>query len=351
VSVALAIRDQVSGDEIGVRDPVAADRAPDDAVDIGDPEAVELSVASLTLGPSPRKTGVVPEHVRVLAQLDGHWPPLLVNRADLTIIDGAHRFHAARMLGYRQVWCVYFDGDREEAFLEAIRRNTRHGLPLTLREREDAAAQLLGLHREWSNRRVAESCALAHGTVAKIREQLCSSGEAEQLNKRVGRDGRIRPVDSAETRKSIERALESAPGATARQIAAQVGASPTTVATVRSRMKQAAAGAEALLIPGSAYASGTSGRVQAVEQPGAVPSASEALGNWRSDVSLSSTPEQKLFLAWFEKTSIQEEWTEFVDVPPLSRVYELADEARRRAQYWEKFAQAIEFRSSPSRGR
>jgi hypothetical protein len=328
-----------------VRDPVS-----DDEVGIGDPEAVEVTLASLTLGPSPRKTGVRPEHVRTLAQLEGHWPPLLVNRADQTIIDGAHRFHAARMLGYTQVWCVYFDGDSEEAFLEAIRRNTRHGLPLTLREREDAAAQLLGLHREWSNRRVAEFCALAHGTVAKIRDQLCSTGEAEQLNKRVGRDGRIRPVDSAETRKKIESALVSTPGATARQIAAQVGASPTTVATVRSRMQQESLGGESQMTPRTTYVSGSSRHLQAA-RPQVVPSGSNTEGTWRSDVSLSSTPEQKQFMEWFEKTSIQSEWTEFVDIPPLSRVYELADEARRRATYWEKFAQAIESRSSPSRGR
>jgi len=335
VTLALAIQDQVSDDGAGVADP----------------EAVELMLDSLTLGPSPRKTGVRPEHVRALAQLEGHWPPLLANRADLTIIDGAHRFHAARMLGYTRVWCVYFDGDPEEAFLEAIRRNTRHGLPLTLREREDAAAQLIALHRDWSNRRVAESCALAHGTVAKIREQLCSTGEAEQLNKRVGRDGRIRPVDSAETRKQIENALVSTPGATARQIAAQVGASPTTVATVRSRMKQASSGDEMLFLPSTAYASGTSGRLQTAESPQIGSSAPNAAPTWRSDLSLSSTPEQKEFLEWFEKTSIQNEWAELVDIPPLSRVYELADEARRRARHWEKFAQAIESRSSPSRAR
>jgi hypothetical protein len=335
VSIALAIRDQVSEVEIGA----------------GDPEAVEVALATLTLGPSPRKTGVRPEHVRTLAQLEGHWPPLLVNRSDLTIIDGAHRFHAARMLGHTRVWCIYFDGDREEAFLEAIRRNTRHGLPLTLREREDAAAQLLGLHRDWSNRRVAQSCALAHGTVAKIREQLCSTGEAEQLNKRVGRDGRIRPVDSAETRKKIESALVSTPGATARQIAAQVGASPTTVATVRTKMKQASAGDEMRIVSGTSSESRTGARLHATEQSETNPSASDTATTWRSDLSLSSTPQQKRFLEWFEQTNIQEEWNEYVDIPPLSRVYELADEARRRAQHWEKFAQAIECRSSPSRGR
>jgi hypothetical protein len=329
-----------------VKDPVS-----DGEERVRDPEAVEVVLASLTLGPSPRKSGVQPEHVRTLAQLEGHWPPLLVNRADQTIIDGAHRFHAARMLGYTQVWCVYFDGDRDEAFLEAIRRNTRHGLPLTLREREAAAAQLLGLHRDWSNRRVAESCALAHGTVAKIREQLCSTGEAGQLNKRVGRDGRIRPVDSAETRKKIESALVSTPGATARQIAAQVGASPTTVVTVRSRMRQDSVGSERQVVSSLPCATGTSGRQQAVEHPRSVPSASDRAEPWRSDLSLSSTPEQKQFLAWFEKTTIDKEWTEFIEIPPLSRVYQLADEARRRALNWEKFAQAIESRSSPSRGR
>lgn len=336
MSLALRSHDQVFGDESGA----------------GDPEAIELSLDRLALGPSPRKSGVRPEHVRALAQLEGRWPPILVNRSDLTIIDGAHRFHAARLLGHKRVWCFYFDGDPEEAFLEAIRRNTRHGLPLTLREREDAAAQLLSLHQDWSNRRVAELCALAHGTVSKIREQFCPTGEAEQLNnKRIGRDGRVRPVDSTETRKRIAEALASTPQATAREIAAQVGASPTTVASVRSKLRHAS-GIDETQRPSSNHAPTASGYLRAIEpswqSESTAPDADQA---WRTDISLSSTPEQQQFLTWFEKTGIGEEWAEFINTPPLSRVYELADEARRRAKNWEKFAKAIESRSCPSRAR
>src|SRR3954451_16415975 len=97
----------------------------------GTESLVELRLDSLVVGPSIRLGGVRADHVRALAELNGRWPPLVVTRRGHVIVDGVHRFHAARVLGLNRIACVLFDGYSACAFLEAVRLNARHGLPLT----------------------------------------------------------------------------------------------------------------------------------------------------------------------------------------------------------------------------
>src|SRR5262249_45270348 len=122
-----------------------------------------------------------------------------------------------------------------------------HGLPLTLPERERAAGRILRLHRQWADRRIAEVCGLSPTTVARIRSSaaLASSGtsrrptnQSGQLDKRIGRDRRLRPVDSSPLRHRIADALRANPAASLRVVAAKVGASPETVRRVRDRLPE-----------------------------------------------------------------------------------------------------------------
>jgi hypothetical protein len=45
---------------------------------------------------------------------------------------------------------------------------------------------------------------------------------------------------------------------------------------------------------------------------------------------VTSTPDGKEFAAWFDRTNVGRDWRMHVAAMPLSRVYEVADEARRR---------------------
>ena len=51
------------------------------------------------------------------------------------------------------------------------------------------------------------------------------------------------------------------------------------------------------------------------------------------------------FVDWFETTSVEQldPW-QHVEAVPLSRVYEIADAARHRAEFWNRFAKALETR-------
>ncbi len=249
----------------------------------------------------------------------------MVRRSDHSIVDGHYRYLAASQLGHSHIDCVYFEGGGDSAFLEALRCNRDHGLPLSRRDREAAARQVLGLHPEWSDRRIGETCGLAPGTIARLRPTAeCSSDQAGRLNVRLGRDGRRRPVDPQASRERIVHALRAEPERSLRDIARRTGTSPATVRAVKARHDQMADDF------GASVANGT---------PAASPPVS-----WISDAALHSTAEADAFAEWFRLTDITDEWRTHVHAIPISRVYEVADEARRRAAEWLAVASVVEER-------
>jgi DNA-binding CsgD family transcriptional regulator len=151
----------------------------------------------------------------------------------MRVIDGMHRLLAAVQRGESTVEVSWFDGTADEAFIEAVRANTSHGLPLTLADREAAAMRIIRAHRMQSDRSIAAITALAPGTVAAIRRRCGASGSTAA---RMGRDGRIRPLTSVDGRLAAQEVIAAQPDASLRTIAEKAGISPTTVRDVRERM-------------------------------------------------------------------------------------------------------------------
>ncbi|UIX32077.1 ParB/RepB/Spo0J family partition protein [Streptomyces sp. GQFP] len=161
--------------------PEIMEKAPGGVVAV----AVDLLVADETL----RLNGVNEGHVKVVAQLDS-LPPILVHRGSMRVIDGMHRLSAAKLRGWTTINVRFFDGDVEAAFVEAVRVNSAHGLPLTLADRKAAATRIVRMHPEWSDRRIAELVGLSPKTVGAVRGRLTE--EFPQSMPRIGRDGRVR---------------------------------------------------------------------------------------------------------------------------------------------------------------
>jgi ParB-like chromosome segregation protein Spo0J len=294
-------------------------------------EVSRAALADLKVECCFRESGVSKEHVEVLAELDGRWSPILVRRADRLVVDGMHRVAAARLLGLRWIEVEWFDGDRDEALLEFVRRNATHGLPLTLRERKRVASQLLCAHPDWSDRRLAELCGVSPKTVGSLRSTAGGrpNGQTPQSDSgsRVGRDDRARPVNRAAMRLRVVEAIKAQPGASLRSVAAAAGVSPETVRLVR--MSLSAVRDEAL---------------PRAERSGRGPVAAEP-PVWDGDAALASCDEGD-FVAWFDQTSISEqECLMRAQTLPLGRVYEIADEGRRRSELWLKFARSVEARA------
>ena len=81
------------------------------------------------------------------------------------------------------------------------------------------------------------------------------------------------------------------------------------------------------------------GRALVMESSPAVPA-------WRADPAFLSRDDGREFLRWFQRTSVKEtDQGRHLGQVPLSRVYTVADEARRRAAWWSDFALQLEGRT------
>jgi transposase-like protein len=197
-------------------------------------QVVAVPILSLRPGDSPRLAGHDRAHVARLAEAEATLPPLLVDRRTMRVIDGMHRLLAASLNGRQTVDVVFFDGSPAAAFLRAVEANVAHGLPLSQADRRAAATRIVAEHPEMSDRAIGHTTGLAAGTVAAIRR----SADGAQLNARVGRDGRVRPLDATAGRRAAAAALSEDPGASLREVARRAGVSPATVRDVRRRLER-----------------------------------------------------------------------------------------------------------------
>ena len=208
-----------------------------------------VPVMSLRAGESPRLNGEDKAHIARLAETEAPLPPILVDRRTMRVIDGMHRLMAASLQGRETIKVVFFDGNDADVFLRAVQENIAHGLPLTQSDRRAAAERIIASHPQMSDRAIGHSVGLAAKTVAAIRRR--STEEEPQSNARVGRDGRVRPLDSSDGRRRAAELLTDQPGASLRDVARAVGISPATVLDVRKRLKRGESP-----VPGRAAANG-----------------------------------------------------------------------------------------------
>ena len=282
-------------------------------------EIQEVELARLRFGLSPRSDARDESYIRTLAERFDDLPPIVVHGDTLVIIDGVHRVLAAGRLGRTRILAAIFVGTEDEARVEAVQLNIVHGKPLTLHERESAAGHFLRSHPEWSDRRVAEICGLSPKTIGRVRNRVLE--DSDRRSSRVGRDGRARPTDPAAVRQRVADLLSATPASSAREIAAVAGTSQATVLDVRRRLQQG-------------DAAGPQERASDV-------------GTWSGDAALTATTSAYRFTQWFERTAVSDAEAHTAAVP-LSRIYAVVDECRRRARQWEGFAAALEQRARRS---
>jgi hypothetical protein len=153
---------------------------------------VRVPVSSLDAADSPRIDGENRRHLEALVASGATFPPIVVHRPSMRVIDGMHRLRTAQLIGQEEIAVRFYDGDDLDAFVLAVRLNATHGLPLSLADRRAAAVRIMRERPEWSDRAIAEVVGLSPKTVSAVRAR--STEEIPQLTRRVGRDGRVRPV-------------------------------------------------------------------------------------------------------------------------------------------------------------
>jgi ParB-like chromosome segregation protein Spo0J len=195
-----------------------------------------VPVLALRPADSPRLNGEDKAHIARLAETETLLPPILVDRRTMRVIDGMHRLMAASLQGRETIDVIFFEGSEADVFLRAVQENIAHGLPLSQADRRAAAERIIASHPQMSDRAIGHTVGLAAKTVAAIRKS--SSDEIPQSNARVGRDGKVRPLDSGLGRRRAAELLAQQPDASLRDVARLAGISPATVLDVRKRLQR-----------------------------------------------------------------------------------------------------------------
>jgi hypothetical protein len=208
------------------------------ATQVTDAVTAPVAVPVLALQPadSPRLNGEDRAHIARLAEVETPLPPILVDKRTMRVIDGMHRLIAASLQGRETVDVIFFDGSDADVFLRAVQENVTHGLPLSQADRRAAAERIIASHPHMSDRAIGHSAGLAARTVAAIRKR--TTGEMPQLGARVGRDGKVRPMNNSEGRERAAELLAQQPEASLRDVAGAAGISPATVLDVRKRLER-----------------------------------------------------------------------------------------------------------------
>jgi hypothetical protein len=197
---------------------------------------VQVPVASVVRSDSPRQDGESKAHI---AEMVGaaDIPPIIVHQPTMRVIDGRHRLAAATLGHQDTIATRFFDGTAEEAFVLGVAANITHGLKLTRKDRKAAAVRILGMYPEWSDRTIAATAGLSHPTVAVIRRR-CSTGKTFQLNTRLGRDGKARPLTSNSGRQAAAELILADQSTPLREVARRAHVSVGTAHDVQTRLKQ-----------------------------------------------------------------------------------------------------------------
>lgn len=303
-----------------------------------------IPVDALTEADSPRLRGENPEHVELLLTSEAELPPILVHRQTMRVIDGMHRLRVAALRGQREIPVRFFDGADIEAFILAVSANVAHGLPLCLADRTAAAERIVTCSPQLSDRSIASSTGLSPKTVAAIRRR--TNPEHPQLNARIGRDGRLRPVDSSDGRRRAAQIIAEKPGSSLREVAKAAGISLGTAHDVRERLRGGQDPVPAHGRRGPEAAHRKAG--EAPRGPGAAaphPDRGTALRNLRQDPSLRFSGTGRMLLRLLDAQTLDhEEWEQLVDNVPPHRADAIAALALDLARSWHEFAEQLRSR-------
>lgn len=201
-----------------------------DTDDVGELVPIER----LRLGDSPRLVGVDRGHAELLAEWPEELPAVLVQKDTMCVIDGRHRVQAALLRGRTEIAVRFVEVTDDAAFLLAVEANLAHGLPLSLADRKAAAARIMRAWPQWSDRAIAKASGLSWKTVGALRRDA----QPSEGQRRVGQDGRSRPVDGAVGRRLAGNLLGQNPRASLREVARAAGVSVATVRDVRDRLNR-----------------------------------------------------------------------------------------------------------------
>ena len=151
----------------------------------------------------------------MIGQSNRTLPPIIVYEDTanmLWLADGFHRVSAALKNGQTEIAAEVSLGTRLDALMHSLGANQMHGVRRTNADKRRSIEVALGEEtlRERSSREIAELCGVGHQLVDTVRReqkeaapvQVDDSSTSKVLAKRVGRDGKMHPVNRTKAARS-----------------------------------------------------------------------------------------------------------------------------------------------------
>lgn len=154
------------------------------------------------------------DRVREYSEMFGascEWPfdtpcEVFFDGSEYYLVDGFHRYHAARTAGFDGIVCNVRTGTLRDAIKFALGANAKHGLHRSNDDKRKAVAFVLA-DKEWSklsSRMVAEMCGVSSTFVDANRKPVANG--LQQETKRVGKDGKnFNPIANERQQKKEEK--------------------------------------------------------------------------------------------------------------------------------------------------
>lgn len=350
--------------------PADDESAVSDGVDLKNFEklpARDALVGALSPGVYLRQGGTNAAHVQLLVDAAGssELPPILVQEDGCRVIDGHHRLEAAKLRGDKIIRARFLDCTDSEALVIAMKANGAHGLPLSKADRVSGAKRVLAAHPDWSDRAIASITGLSAKTIASLRDRSASG--AHLSSKRLGRDGRLRPVTAGEGRRRAAEYLSAHPNAALRQVARETDVSLGTVHDVSAQLRRGMSPERTgHRVPTGRPATPPAG--QATDAATVTPLANatplrrknhtDAPLTWAgvaakmaNDPAIRYTQGGKEFLRWMalHAAAPEDGWQDFVNVIPAHWLSVIAQLADNISKDWSLFAERLKSRQETVR--
>ena len=156
---------------------------------------IELSKIRIDGGTQTREKlnqATVKEYIEAI-NAGATFPPvtLFFDGSAYWLADGFHRYFAAKKAGKKQIHEDITPGTQRDAVLHSLGANTAHGLPRSNKDKQRAVETLLNDPEwsNWSNREIAEKCAVSHSYVNTLREKIKSGNVSTPANPEQSKPG------------------------------------------------------------------------------------------------------------------------------------------------------------------
>lgn len=97
------------------------------------------------------------------------------------LTDGFHRYHAFKLLGIKEIEVKYKPGTLQDAQVEALKANSKHGKPLTVEDKKNKVQMALAIEgfAQKTNYEIAKLCQVSQPFVASIRSPEAKKKQTE----------------------------------------------------------------------------------------------------------------------------------------------------------------------------